>query len=344
MAEVHHLPSMDDVEREASAWIARLNADGVTAEDRTRFELWRGAHPRNARAYEALSATWQELLESGPLVRAVSFGQSMNAAAAAPPSFGRRRALIALAASVAGLGLGGVWYIRGVKEEASFRTAIGEHATIALPDGSSLELNSNSSARVDYRKDVRLIHLERGEAFFKVAHDTQRAFWVIADDSSVRAVGTEFNVYLAPAGLQVTVSEGAVKVAGERPDYYTSTDAAIVESAVTVTAGEQVDLRGREAIIRTLNPAQFNHSVAWRQGSLYFENQPLGAVADEMMRYTSLKINFSNDSLRHLPIGGTFQANPDGAEALLTLLRDGFGLTIERDGHEHVYVEGEPGK
>jgi len=52
----------------------------------------------------------------------------------------------------------------------------------------------------------------------------------------------------------------------------------------------------------------------------------------------------SNDSLRHLPIGGTFQANPDGAEALLTLLRDGFGLTIERDGHEHVYVEGEPGK
>jgi len=39
-------------------------------------------------------------------------------------------------------------------------------------------------------------------------------------------------------------------------------------------------------------------------------------------------------------VGGTFQTSPEGAEALLTMLRDGFGTTIRRDGEDHVYIEG----
>jgi ferric-dicitrate binding protein FerR (iron transport regulator) len=73
---------------------------------------------------------------------------------------------------------------------------------------------------------------------------------------------------------------------------------------------------------------------------LYFEDQPLGDVAGELMRYTTLKIDISAGSLRKLPIGGTFQASPEGAEALLTTLQDGFGMTIRRDGPGHAYIEG----
>ena len=50
MAEVHRIPDMDQVERQASEWIARLNADDVSADDRARFEVWRSAHPLHARA------------------------------------------------------------------------------------------------------------------------------------------------------------------------------------------------------------------------------------------------------------------------------------------------------
>src|SRR6266404_1563845 len=84
MGDVHRLPSTDDAEREASAWIARMNADDVTADDRTRFEAWLRAQSCNAKAYAELSATWQELVKSGPLVRAVYFGQVMNAASTPP--------------------------------------------------------------------------------------------------------------------------------------------------------------------------------------------------------------------------------------------------------------------
>ena len=84
MGEVHRLPNADDVQREASEWVVRLRAEDVTDDDRVRFDAWIGAHPCNAKAYAELSATWQELVKSGPLVRAVYFGQAMNAASAPP--------------------------------------------------------------------------------------------------------------------------------------------------------------------------------------------------------------------------------------------------------------------
>ena len=82
MGEVHSLPNPEDTEREASDWFARMNADDVTADDHARFETWLRAHSCNEKAYAELTATWKELVKSGPLVRAVHFGQVMNAASA----------------------------------------------------------------------------------------------------------------------------------------------------------------------------------------------------------------------------------------------------------------------
>jgi ferric-dicitrate binding protein FerR (iron transport regulator) len=93
-------------------------------------------------------------------------------------------------------------------------------------------------------------------------------------------------------------------------------------------------------MLRELNSEQLARLLAWRSSSLYFQAAPLVDVAGELMRYTTLKIDISDGSLRELPIGGTFQASPEGAEALLTSLRDGFGLTIRRDRPGHAYIEG----
>src|SRR6202035_456893 len=252
--KVHRLPSTDDAEREASTWFARMNADDVTPGDRARFETWLGANAVNTKAYSELSATWQELVESGPLVRAVYFGQVMNAAAS-PPARRRRWAVAAVGAGVAAMALGVTWNLYRQKVETRFQTAIGEQAAVALPDGSSFDLNTNSRIWVDYSHRQRVIRLERGEAFFKVAHDTQRPFWVHAGDYWVRAVGTAFNVYLSPTGLEVTVSEGTVNVvnasANESPP-----DAAVTPSAAAVTAGEQADAHGRAEVIHELDSAQ----------------------------------------------------------------------------------------
>lgn len=57
MTEIHRLPDIQTAEREASEWIARLDAHDVSADDRARFEAWRNASPRHASAYEDLCAT-----------------------------------------------------------------------------------------------------------------------------------------------------------------------------------------------------------------------------------------------------------------------------------------------
>lgn len=341
MTDVHRLPDRMTAEREASEWIARLDADDASDEDCARFEAWRAAHPRNARAYEELSATWKRLKGAGRLVRAVALGQALGKVDLPRPARGRWT-IGALAATVLVAVFAGWWWITEFVPQTQFQTAIGEYAGIELPDGSALELNSNSIARVDYSENARIIRLQRGEAFFKVEHDAQRPFWVVAGNSWVRAVGTAFNVYIRPAGVRVTVSEGVVKVAADAP----STDAAPSDQRLTLAAvsvlaaGQQVDVAGAATEVRSLQPVELARSVAWRSGTLYFENQRLGDVVDELSRYTTLRLAIDDDALRDLPVGGTFQANSQGAEALLTMLEDGFGLEIRRQGNTARIAEG----
>lgn len=338
MADVGYLPSREEAESEASSWFARLNADDASEEDRNRFAEWLHASPAHGKAYDALCATWRELEKSGPLVRAVYFGQAMNAASA-PRARNRRWAVVAgLAASVAAIAAVAIWGLRQ-QDDSTFQAAVGEQTTVALSDGSTLKLNSNSRAHVDYTPDSRVVYLERGEAFFSVVHNAARPFWVHAGNSWVRDVGTAFNVYLAPSGVVVTVSEGAVKVLHSGSDALPPSDAAAISTAASVSAGEQLKVHGRVEALRALDEAQLSRLLAWRGGSLDFENEPLGDVADELMRYTSLKIEFSDPALRQLRVGGTFRTSPEGAEALLTVLHDGFGMTVRREGPDRVYIE-----
>jgi len=183
------LPNPGDTEREASDWFARMSADDVTADDRARFETWLRTYSCNEKAYAELTATWKELVRSGPLVRAVHFGQVMNAASARSVRSPHWLAG-AVAATIGAIVLGIGWNLYRQKEETRFQTAIGEQAAVALPDGSSFDLNTNSRVEVDYSQRTRVIRLDRGEAYFKVAHDTHRPFWVHAGDRWVRAVGT----------------------------------------------------------------------------------------------------------------------------------------------------------
>lgn len=325
MANVHKLPSLAQAEREASEWIARLDADEVSDDDRALFEQWRCASTTNARAFAELSATYQEFVATGPFVRAVSFAQSMNPVAV---PIRRWRWLAVATAAVFVLAAGGLTYWFRAAAPLTYRTTLGEHSTIALPDGSILELNSASSARVEYESTRRVVRLEHGEGYFKVSHDAGRPFWVVAGGSWVRAVGTAFNVYLRSNAVEVTVSEGAVKVGSSG-------------AGALVRAGEQAELQGAATSTRPLSAIELGRAVSWREGTLYFEDQPLSEVSAEFERYSTIRFVLKDDAVRRLRVGGTFQASPRGAETLITMLERGFGLKVHREA-DRVYVESQP--
>lgn len=339
MAEIHRLPAERQILQEASQWIARLNSDDLTAEDRRRFESWRQAHPMHRRAFEELTRTVERFAAVRPLVRAVAFGQSMNEAVtglANQPVGTRkpwRRLVWAAAAAVIATGLALVGYL-GSSGGHVYATGIGEHATISLADGSTLELDSDSRARVDFSAGSRIVHLQRGEAFFKVVHNSRRPFWVLGGGVWVRDVGTEFNFDLDAGGVRVTVSEGEVKV-GADPilQHVPFGDAALRDAPAlsVLSAGQEAQLRGTAVKVLRLTPVQLARAVSWRAGTLYFENQPLSAVVRELKRYTPLHIQVTDPRLRRLAVDGTFRASPQGVRTFLQMLHQGLGLSVRRE-------------
>jgi transmembrane sensor len=345
MAEIHRLPEDRQVVQEASAWMARLQADDVTAEDKSRFETWRNAHPLHRRTFDELAGVLNRFAAVRPLVKAVAFGQSMNETAArAEAERGRVRSRwhrLAWAAALAGLVVGfGLFMYLQETPGRTYLTTIGEHATVSLPDGSTLELDSNSRARVDFSTRYRIVYLERGEAYFKVVHNAEWPFWAVGGGSWVRDVGTAFNVQLNATGMRVTVSEGTVKVGVIAPllQEIPFQDAVLSHETVlsVLTAGDQAYLSGRAVKIQPLGAAQLVQALSWRARTLYFENAPLSEVAEELGRYTPLHLVVSGARLRELPVAGTFDASPQGVETFLTMLRQGLGFTVHREAGEVV--------
>lgn len=326
MADIHRLPDIKEVEREASEWVARLDAEDVSAEDRARFEVWRHSHPLHARTYEELLGTWRELTAAAPLIQSASRTRSQEQPRVANAPQRWRKLAMAASVMIAAVWLG--FYLHSLTTEATYQTALGERATISLPDGSTLQLNSDSRVRVDYSLRSRVIHLQRGEAIFEVAHNNNRPFWVTTGSSWVRAVGTAFGVYLNRKGVRVTVHEGVVKLG--------TADGLL---PATLSAGDQADLDGRVTTTRKLSAQELARAAAWREGWVYVENDTLCDVIAELNRYTPCQLVLEDAQLCSLSVGGAFQANPRGAEALLRMLEMNFGARIRR-GPDRAYIQG----
>src|SRR5262245_54823473 len=79
MAEIEAWRSHAHIQREASQWVARLNADDVSQEDRDAFETWLSASAQNARIFEEVTTTWRQLNLTGELVSSVTLGQAFGA-------------------------------------------------------------------------------------------------------------------------------------------------------------------------------------------------------------------------------------------------------------------------
>jgi len=207
-----------------------------------------------------------------------------------------------------------------------YASGFGEQRSISLPDGSTVDLNSESRVRVQFDATRRLIELSRGQALFRVAKDPARPFVVDAGNASVRAIGTVFDVYRKPAAAIVTVVEGTVIV--EEDDAATRKVGAQVHppsshasgtlhepqldpSGIRVSAGKQLIVaKGAEAEPVAVNPAI---ATSWTQRQLIFEFAPLSDVAEEFNRYNTRKLVVESERLRALKISAIFRSTDPGS-------------------------------
>jgi transmembrane sensor len=175
-----------------------------------------------------------------------------------------------------------------------------------LPDGTGLNLDSDSSVVIRFNRHERVVEIVHGQALFEVTHQTARRYRVIAGDPGVIAVGTEFDVMRRSASTRVTVVEGTVAVfTGEAP--LVTVRAMLTPQALSLSAGEQVQINDHD---RLPNPSKVNVqlALAWMRREIAFDEEPLGEVAEEFNHYSAVPIVVQSEKLRAVPISGVFNA------------------------------------
>jgi transmembrane sensor len=290
-------PPMDDeVRDQAAAWVVRLHND-PSAVDLERFELWCNQDPRHERAFDEALAAWINVGEhaTAPKVLAMRHA-ALGRAQRAERKWDWRA--IAAAASLFVLApiIGVIWYTMRPPAEQILKTAHGEQRVIMLSDGSRLSLDALSEVRVRYTPDVRNLELVAGRANFEVAKDITRPLKVRVGPRIVTALGTVFSVERESADVVVTLMEGSVAVTTR--DVPNSHIELRPRQELRITDNGQVSLRDG------IDPVQ---ALAWREGKLVFDDEPLRAVVARMNKYGATRIEVTGEA-SELRVGGVFKA------------------------------------
>jgi transmembrane sensor len=210
------------------------------------------------------------------------------------------------------------WFSRPLG--TTYSTAIGAVESVPIADGSTITLNTATRVRVDLSQETRRVDLERGEALFEVAHDPNRPFVVHAGNKRVIAVGTKFSVRREGENIQVVVTEGKVRIEGDR-----GVPAARAELA---TAGTVARAGDNDIVLTPVSLNTAEESLSWRRGILVFHDTALADAVAELNRYNAVQITIEDDATARLPIAGEVRAT--NVDAFVRIVEQAYHLRAER--------------
>lgn len=333
------LQPVPDLLEAAGEW-ALMAEDGLSARDAARLEAWLAVDPRHAVAYDHVQDAGRVLERHGG--DEIVMAMRRAALKARPERRSLSSAMVAgLAAALLAVSLLGGWGMAGFPDPttlgfgggepraARYVTAAGERATVSLPDGSVLTLNTDSAAEVAFDRRARVVRLVKGQALFAVAHDPSRPFRVQAGDRQVTAVGTVFDVLLLPENLRVALLDGVVRVSAEqsRPG-----------PVQTLSAGEVMTARADGTV--TVRKADTARLAGWRDGMVHFEETPLDEAVAEMNRYARRPIVVVDAKARALRVSGAFRTTE--ADTFAGTMVDIFPLSINHSADGRTILASAP--
>ncbi len=302
---------------EASEWLARLDAGRTTERE---LDAWREADPRRAAAFAQVAAAWSRL----------DVLRNADALPPAPEPRMNRRAWLAGGGALAASLVGGAYLGRDHLLRSGLATGVGERRTFTLPDGSSVELNTDTKIAWRFDRKRRRLWLERGEAALTVAQDTLRPFELVTVRGLARLAAGQFNARLRPAGLDLIVLAGQAAVE-------TASASAQVGVASAAAARQVLEITDQRIDVADAREADVQSVQAWRRGEIVFEGQSLSAAVDEYNRYLTRKLVVDDARAAKLRLGGRFlTGDPD---SFLRALRTTFGLRIIDDGSSRILLK-----
>jgi transmembrane sensor len=250
--------------------------------------------------------------------------------AAAKPRARRWPALLRVAAAVVPLGVGaGLWWYG---QDQQIQTAYGELKTVALPDGTQVVLNGNSSLTYPrgWGHSPREVWLQ-GEGFFRVTHLNQdpaqvqpgERFVVHCRGLNVEVLGTTFNVNDRPGKVNVGLVTGKIRLTTALPNQ--------APTALTLAPGDYVEYAARHlsAPRRLAHP---EHLTTWSQHRFSFTNGRLGDILQTLQDTYGYQVTYTHPEAANLHIEG--EINVAGVAELLETISASLHVGIHQNGKQ----------
>ncbi|ATW03837.1 FecR domain-containing protein [Sphingorhabdus sp. YGSMI21] len=271
------------VEAEALDWIIRQRDPAF--DDWEGFTEWLELSPGHSAIYDRMAAIDAEPGDLPEPVEEISVARQ--------PVLASRRTWLGGAMAAALVGIIGFTLLDS--GATHIETAAGEQRTVALADGSRIEINGGSVIELDEDRP-RFARIESGEAMFHVVHREGDPFLVEAGKARLVDMGTAFNVIRRRDGLTVAVSEGLVLYNPQREN-------------VRLDAGFGIEASdaGGPPQVQAIDVFSVG---SWRKGQLVYNGTSIAQVAEDLGRTTGLTINVSPD-VASLPFRGALLISDD---------------------------------
>ncbi|MFD1611956.1 FecR family protein [Sphingomonas tabacisoli] len=248
---------------EAIAWHQALNSDDA---DWDGFTQWLEADSAHREAFDSIALLDDRITAHREALAVILPAEDIRAPRRRWWAWGGAGAAIAAAAAA-------ILMVPAEAPDQIFSTRYGESRTVALKDGSSIQLASASKLQVsDGGKQLAL----DGTASFDVPHRRDRTLTVQAGDLSIQDIGTRFEVVTGTGVARVSVAEGAVSVSAPTLDH-----------PVRLTSGNKL-LYDPAHDVAEMAPIQ--EFASWKKGRLVYDNAPLALVAAEVGRYARREV------------------------------------------------------
>jgi transmembrane sensor len=190
--------------------------------------------------------------------------------------------------------------------KTSIIAPLGARVSFNLPDGTNGMLNSGS--RLTYSlpfNNNRQVILE-GEAWFEVNRDKEYPFEISTGNSTVKVLGTSFNMsaYTVENYVEVVLQHGKVEFQDNTGD-----------EMVTMYPSERLVFENGNISKSVADPAKYN---AWTEGKLVFRGDPMTEVCRRIERWYNVKVELNDKELEKYSFRATFE--DEKLEEVLRLL------------------------
>ncbi len=201
----------------------------------------------------------------------------------------------------------------------------GQVEEVKFSDSSIVILNKGASISYPdiFDETFRIIEMNQGEGFFKIAANKDRPFIIHTPIADIKVVGTEFNVALSQDELTVSVVQGRVIV-------------------LTPKDSSQLDV-GHSAKVRSnlqgIEVAEFEEANNWGYAthSFVFKDVPLKEVFKDIEKSYSFFVDVRNRDIENCKLTATFVDVT--ADKIISLIAETLNLRVTKNDN-HFTIEG----